>query len=48
MEYIMAMIDIGDIVQDIIEINKELNKIEQKITRIKETLKELYFKASSL
>ena len=47
MEHIMAMTDIGGIVQDIIEVDKELNKIEQKITRIKETLKELYFKASS-
>ncbi len=46
-EYIMTVIDIGGIAQDIIEVDEELNKIEQKITRIKETLKELYFKASS-
>lgn len=46
MRYIMAMTDIGDIAQHITEVDKEINKIEQKITDIKETLKELYFKAS--
>lgn len=47
MEYIMAMIDIGGIAQCINEIDNEINKIEQKITQITETLKEQYFKASS-
>jgi hypothetical protein len=47
MEYIMAMIDIGGIAQRINEIDNEINKIEQKITQITETLKEQYFKASS-
>lgn len=47
MEYIMAMIDIGAIAQCINEIDNEINKIEQKITQITETLKEQYFKASS-
>jgi len=45
-EYIMAITDIGGIAQHITEVDKEINKIEQKITDIKETLKELYFKAS--
>jgi hypothetical protein len=45
-EYIMTVIDIGGIAQDITEVEKAINKIEQKITDIKETLKELYFKAS--
>ena len=45
-KYIMAIIDIGGIAQHITEVDKEINKIEQKITDIKETLKELYFKAS--
>lgn len=42
----MAITDIGGIAQHITEVDKEINKIEQKITDIKETLKELYFKAS--
>ena len=46
MKYIMAITDIGGIAQHITEVDKEINKIEQKITDIKETLKELYFKAS--
>ena len=46
MKYIMSITDIGGIAQHITEVDKEINKIEQKITDIKETLKELYFKAS--
>ena len=46
MKYIMSITDIGGIAQHITEVDKEINKIEHKITDIKETLKELYFKAS--